>query len=708
MAQTEAEAKKEGVSAVVRYWTNEIAAARKREKEYRKEGERVREIYSGAKKRNTPFNILYSNTETTLPTLYSSTPKPVVQRRFKDADPTARAASMAGQRVLEFLIDTNIEEYETFDQTMRDAVLDALLPGRGVARAKYEAEVTAVPTGQVDAKNQPITVEKKTSETVATELVAWNRVYFGYYRKWAKCPWIAFEHYLDKDEAREKFGEKVANAMTFTVTDEDQQADGEKSKKGDTDEGSEKRTCLVYEIWKRKGRTVCFFAPTYSKGYLLEEEDPLDLTGFFPMPKPLQFLIKTDDPTPTALYALYENQAAELNRITTRINRTVEALKVRGAYDGSLGETLSTLLKAEDNTLMPTANASNIALEGGLDKFIWFMPLEKLVIVLRELIVARNECKQVIYEITGLSDIVRGASNAEETATAQTIKNQWGALRIRMAQNEVRRFVREMLRIMLEIAAKKFSPETFAKMTGLPFTTAAQKQQAQALLAVAQQRQQVPGQPVDPVVAQAQQVMQTPDWEQVTELLRDDMARAYRIDIETNSTVEVNEQEDKQNITEAMAAMGEFMKGVTPLVEQGIMPFDAAKSMLLAIVRRFRFGTEVEEEIKSMQPPQPKPNPDEAAAKIKADGEQQKQQGELQLAQQKAALDAEQMKREAEYQAAEHAQKMAELQAKAEYNTLMANLKAMQLRAKIEGEERAAALRAKEAEQAKGEERAPA
>ena len=37
-------------------------------------------------------------------------------------------------------------------------------------------------------------------------------------------------------------------------------------------------------------------------------------------------------------------------------------------------------------------------------------------------LVARQECKQVIYEVTGLSDIIRGASNAQETATAQTIK----------------------------------------------------------------------------------------------------------------------------------------------------------------------------------------------------------------------------------------------------------------------------------------------
>jgi len=292
--------------------------------------------------------------------------------------------------------------------------------------------------------------------------------------------------------------------------------------------------------------------------------------------------------------------------------------------------------------------------------------------------------------VTGLSDIIRGASNASETATAQSIKNQWGSLRIKMLQNEVRRYVREMLRIMLEIAAKKFSPETFAQMTGLPFTTQAQKQQAQQLLQAAAQQPPQPGPngqpaPQDPAIAQAQQVMQTPDWEAVLALLQNDLARAYRIDIETDSTVQVNEQEDKQNINEAMAAMGEFLKGVTPLVEQGIMPFDAAKSMLLAIVRRFRFGTEVEEEIKSMQAPQPKGSPEDDAAKIKSQGEAAKIQLEGQLAQERATNERESMKMEMQLKREEHAMRMAELQAKGEYNAKMARIKVMQLQTRLPG-----------------------
>jgi len=660
-------AEKRTVSEAVRFWKNEISAARKREKEYIKEGQRVRAIYSGEKRGRVPFNILYSNTETLLPALFGTTPKPVVQRRFKDADPNGKAAAMAGQRCLEFLLDTNLEEYETFDATMRDVTLDALLPGRGLSRVKYEADIVDVPqdddeaegdtddspdgndqddapTGSPELAQEAQSSPAKAYETVCTETVPWDRVYFGYAKKWSKVPWVAFEHHMDRPEAEKMFGVRVAAQMVFTPGDEDTNGDdwdGERKKERE-DQKSERKTCLVYEIWHKKARKVRFVSPTYPEGYLKEEDDPLDLTGFYPVPKPMRFLAKTEDLSATALYTLYENQATELNKISIRINRIVEAIKVRGAYDGSLGDTLNDLLKQDDNSMIAAENASSIRLEGGLDKYIWFMPLEQLVAVLQQLYQARNECKQIIYEVTGLSDIIRGASVASETATAQNIKNQWGSLRIKMLQNEVRRYVRDTLRLMLEVAAKQFSVETFAQMTGLPYVTAEQKAQAQALIQAAQ----IAGQPLDPQTqAQIGQVMAAPDWDSVLALLKNDLSRAYRIDIETNSTVEVNEQEDKQNIAEAMGAMGQFVNGITPLVEQGIMPFAAAQSMLLAIVRRFRFGTEVEEEIKAMQPPQPKPDPkiEEKQAELLADKEKaaMQAQNERAVAQERAQLERE-------------------------------------------------------------------
>ena len=70
------------------------------------------------------------------------------------------------------------------------------------------------------------------------------------------------------------------------------------------------------------------------------------------------------------------------------------------------------------------------------------------------------------------------------------------------------------------------------------------------------------------------------------------------------------------------------MAGLTPMVEKGAMTFEAAQSIMLAVLRRFRFGTEVEDQFKAMKAPQPK---DEGAAQAQAD--LQKHQSEMQVKQ---------------------------------------------------------------------------
>jgi len=237
----------------------------------------------------------------------------------------------------------------------------------------------------------------------------------------------------------------------------------------------------------------------------------------------------------------------------------------------------------------------------------------------------------------GIADIMRGASNASETLGAQQIKQNWGNLRLKRVQKEVQRYARDLLRMMLEVAATKFSPETWKAMTGLPIPLAEEKASAQAQLQGLQQQAQMaaqqaqmtgqPPQPPPPIDPQLQQMAQSPSWDEVLAILRDDTQRAYRIDIETNSTVEPEAAEDQKNIQELMATMGQFLNGVGPLVAQGVMPFQAAQAMLLACTRRYRFGTEVEEMIKAMQPPK-QADPQEQE-KAKADAEAQKHQADL-------------------------------------------------------------------------------
>lgn len=683
-------------SAEVRHWLGEIADAKKREKNFRKNGREVIEIYAGDKPDEIPFNILYSNVETLLPALFSQVPKPVVQRRFKDEDPMGKAASLAAQRMLEYLCDTNVEGYETFETSMSSGVLDALLPGRGVTAIRYDANVTDT------------AVEW---EQICTDSRKWDSIYFGFARKWSKVPWIAYEEYVDKDEAERLFGTEIAAKIEYTDADKD---DDEDDKVADNDDEGGRKTALVYQIWDRAGgNKVRYISAHYTEGYLKSEDDPYGITGFFNCPRPLQFLARSNDMMPVAPYQLYRNQAEELNNITRRITKIITALKVRGVYDGALGGEVEKILESADLSMTPTDNGATLATQGGIDKAIWLWPIDKLITVLQQLVQAREIAKRVIYEITGVSDIVRGQSVASETLGAQKIKEAWGTMRLKRLQKETQRYSRDTLRIMLEVAAKKLSVSTWAKATGLPFSTAEQKMQAQQLIQAAQ----MTGQQPDP---QALQIIQSPGWDDVLSVLRDNMQRAYRIDIETNSTIDVEATEDQKNISEVMQAIAQFLHGVGPLIESGTMPFGAAQAMLLTIVRRFRFGTEVEDEIKAMQPPKPKD--DGSATTVQADAQlkqidvqmkqmdmaaaqranaaaQQQVAADMDLAQMKREVEMEQLAFERETAREAHQMRLFEMRAKAQLNELITASKIRVAQVTAVTKERAAQLAAEAKEE---------
>ena len=172
-----------------------------------------------------------------------------------------------------------------------------------------------------------------------------------------------------------------------------------------------------------------------------------------------------------------------------------------------------------------------------------------------------------------------------------------------------------------------------------------------------------------------QKVLNTPTWEDILEVLRNDLQRAYKIDIQTNSTVDAEATEDKANIAEFMNALAQFFNAIAPAVQAGALPFEAAKTLLLAIVRRFRFGPEVEDELLKMVPPQPQGQGDEGAAEAA--------KLELQAKQQELQLKASAMQQEMAFKSAEHEFRMKELQQKsalAEAKFAM-DMKQLQLRA---------------------------
>lgn len=622
--------------AVARRWKLELKLADRREEDWRKKAADIYKLYTPPTPATNSFNILWTNTETLRQSVYNSLPQPDARRRYQDEDPLGKAVGEVLTRALEFSQDT----YD-FDAVLQDDVLAMLLPGRAVSRVRYLPDIRTV--GGDEERHDDDAPEAEQYEEIAWEQVICERVLYNDFRilcaakNWSQVTAIGFRHQFTREDCIEKFGDEIGKAITLDGTDDE-------DVKQARDCADLFKTAEIWEIWDKDKKSVIWICKTYAHP-CKEQDDPLKLSGFFPIPRPLYAIQNDQSLIPATLYTQYEQQAKELNRISIRINKLVDALRLRGIYDATLAE-LSQLMKSGDNELTPSQNVTALIERGGLEKAIWMMPIDMAATVIKELYMQRDATKQIIYEITGISDIMRSASDPNETFGAQKIKTQWGTQRLQRLQREVQRYIRDLVRLKAEVIAEKFQPETLEQMTLVQLPHQAQvdqqKQQAMAQYQQAARQAQAQNQPPPPPL------QQQPDpvtWEAVVEAMRGDATRTYRIDIETDSTLSATQDSDMTGLKEVLTAVSQIMEGFGPAVQQGALPIEAVKEIMLAVVRRAKLGSAVEDALEKMKQPAPPPDPNAGQAQI----EQQKMQQAAQIEQMKAQMADQQSQRQLQF-----------------------------------------------------------
>lgn len=467
-------------AAFVKYWCDQLKAydnefeawvsrCRKIVRRYR--DERTANSDGTPSPTGARYNVLWSNVQTLQPAIYIKPPKPNVERRYLDKDPLARIASMTLERALEVQIEVGY-----LHKSMQKAVLDYLLCGRGTTWERYEptygeaidigpADYSAPDGDQGDdeAEEAPRQV---TYEKVCTDYVAWDKFRHSPAPTWDEVTWVSKEVMMTRRELRDRFkgkdeatGKPIADQIPLRDGSGDKQDDREKKRK-------QPRAC-VQEIWDKTNREVIFIAPDYPNGPLERTPDPLHLECFWPCQEPLYATMTNDCLVPIPDYCEYQDQADEMDNLTRRIQALSDAIRVNGVYDASYPELKRILQEGVDNRMIGVKNYAEFASKGGLAKAMDFVPLKDVVDALVQLYDARERTKQVMYEITGISDIIRGQSNPNETLGAQKIKGNFATLRLEDRKKAVAEFARGAIRIKAEIIGEHFSPEIIAEMTGM-------------------------------------------------------------------------------------------------------------------------------------------------------------------------------------------------------------------------------------------------
>jgi len=233
----------------------------------------------------------------------------------------------------------------------------------------------------------------------------------------------------------------------------------------------------------------------------------------------------------------------------------------------------------------------------------------------------------------------------------------------------------------------------------------ANPQQAQALYAEAQQ------QIVAQVQPQIEKLEQTPTVEKVARFLKDERIRPFVLDIETDSTIQPDEDAEKQRRNEFLAALGTSLQQLGQLVAASPAAAPFAAEILKFAVAPYRAGRELEAAIEEFadrmvqQASQPQPNPEAEKAKAEAaakDKELALKERELQIKEQAEAakIEAERENAMAERQAKkdENNAKLQVLGAQMQRDEKKGEMEMRKLALEIEAKERELAIREREAQ----------
>lgn len=601
-------------------WAGEIVAAEKELEKFYKRANTVTKRFLDERDTMTAgskwFNIFYANTNILQSAIYAQLPKPAVSRKYTDYnDEIGRVAALIIERAITQDLD---DPTDNFDACMRNAVQDRLVPGLAAAWLRLETdteEISIPPTpgndtyGSDDKNVAP--QYQITDQRICVDYIFWQDFLWSPCRVWEERRWVGRKAYMTREELIERFGEVKGKACPLNF-----RAGGQKNEdQGSTPKEDILRKAVVYEIWDRTTKKVIW----YSKGMtelLDERKDPLKLKGFDPCPKPMLANISTSNTTPRPDYYMIQDQYVELDTINNRISMLIQACKVVGVYDkGAIG--VARMLKEGfDNDLIPVDNWAMFAEKGGLKGQIDWLPLEAVVTAIRELNGAREVIKGQIYELTGIADIVRGASKASETLGAQQIKAQFASVRIKKLQDEVARFASEIMRIKAEIMIKHFDPQLIIKKSNIMVTGN------------------------DEYIGPAMQ------------LLSSEADFEWRIQVNADTMSQADYAMEKQDRIDFMTAFSGFMQQLPPILQSTPEAAPVLVGLVKWTVAGFRGARDIEGMLDKAldglikNPQEQKPDPEAEKAKADAQIAQQQQQMEMQKMQQGAMLEQQKAQQE--------------------------------------------------------------
>jgi hypothetical protein len=746
---------------LAKYWLEQITKVDAEQKSWFKRGLAIEKRYRDQRNRSEEegqrrANYLWANTQIMYPALYGKCPLPIAERRFRDKDPVGRAAAQIIERALR-----NDLETDCFHDSVGSAVLDYLLPGRGVCWVRYEPEIgesVSIPVdtqndlkdaqGDIEEDNEEPEEEKLEDtgsrlirESAPVDYIAWRDFYMfpRKARRWSEVTAVGKLVYMSQDEMVERWGDEIGMAIPLQKEDKDKRENTEG--KATTDKNDDKGH--VYEIWDKAKLEVVWVADGYD--YVVDrKDDPCKFTGFFPTPRPLSANSTNGTIVPVPYYIQYQDQARQIDELTQRTSQLAKACKIAGCYNAAADELARLLDESVENELIPVDNWQTFADKHGIEGQISLLPIETIVEALKTLQEVKAATVEEMDRITGMTDVLRGVTtDARETLGKGRLNNNNGKSRLRQGQDEIARFCRDIVRLKAEVICKHFSNRSIIDASGalyeeglgiadvmhygqdegaspLPQLGASSTPPPPMPPGGGSQQAATPGgnnvvpfpggqsppppglpgmaaggalatppaapSPYGPLSDEQKVLAAVTKIQAAMKLLRDDLQRGFRIDIEVDSTIVGDEEADKEQRTEFVAEVTKYLETAGQLAQVNPEITPLLGKLLQFAVRGFRVGRDLEQAIEefceeaekkakaaAMKPPPPNP-------------EMIKVQGQMQIAQQKAQADmaGKKMDMQRDAQSAQLEQQTEQVRARAEMLNSQMDMQMKQMEMQIE------------------------
>lgn len=387
-------------------------------------------------------------------------------------------------------------------------------------------------------------------------------------KRWSRCMRLGFKLYYSPAEYKKRFGNQAYLDLMGSM--QRQALDTEKIQEVE-----------VIEYWDKYDKAVYYWATNGDKfitpkndypteeideqdAYAEEDENGIyDLDDFFPCPPPLMINAPTDDFWPITEYFQYQEIIENIHTLFSRMVAVARSLRAVLLYDKNVTGLASALNEGRDGDTFGVPNLAQAlsGVGGDLSRAAQYVNIQPLVESFDKLFQALMQMLDMLSRLSGTNDLLQSQSNdnSGKTLGERQMEEKYAMNQIAESQRKVQELVRDVYQIMTELALKNFKSSSLERYF-IPATLPKDHQQR---------------------------------YQAAVGLLKED-SRRFRIELETDSTIAINEQYAQQ---QADALVNIIVEGVT----QAAQVEDNSPELVPIILHALKFRVQQQRQGKLFQ-----------------------------------------------------------------------------------------------------------